>query len=221
MNSYTKPQAIIFDMDGVLIDSEPLWKEAEYEVFLNVGIDIKKQPIPINTTGLRIDEVVATYAHYYPWEDRTVLSVKDDIITCCIEKIMKTQPLIPGVIDALKLCQSQGLKIGLASSSPMRMIKLVIDLFELTPYFEQVGSADSLPYGKPHPDVYLNVAKALQVKPTHCISIEDSLNGMLAAKAARMKSIVIPAKEMQNEACWALADIQLDAITALSIEHLS
>lgn len=213
-------QAVIFDMDGILIDSEPLWKEAEYEIFLELGINIKQQTVPIETTGLRIDEIVAAYAHYYPWEEQSVLQVKDAIIARCIEKIMQTRPFIPEAKAALELCRSLGFKIGLASSSPNRMIKLVLDLFQLTSYFDAYDSADPLVHGKPHPDVYLSVAKMLDVAATQCISIEDSIYGMIAAKAARMKSIVVPTAAAYDDAHWALADIKLHSLSELKKSHL-
>jgi beta-phosphoglucomutase-like phosphatase (HAD superfamily) len=84
-----------------------------------------------------------------------------------------------------------------ASASPLRMLEKVLTMFELRDQFDALASAESLPYSKPHPQVYLNCAASLGVDPMACVALEDSVNGMIASKAARMRSIVVPAEENQ------------------------
>ncbi len=115
------------------------------------------------------------------------------------------------------LCQSLGLKIALASASPHFMLERVLELFNIRHYFSAVVvSAADLAHSKPHPEVYLNAAKALNVAPINCVSLEDSRNGMIACKAARMRSIVVPAAEQFNDKCWGLADVKIASLNELT-----
>jgi sugar-phosphatase len=96
------------------------------------------------------------------------------------------------------MCKAQGLKIGLASASPLRMLEKVLTMFELRDQFDALA-AEMLPFSKPHPQVYLNCAAKLGVNPLNCVALEDSVNGMIASKAARMRSIVVPAAENSRD----------------------
>ncbi|STR39818.1 2-deoxyglucose-6-phosphate hydrolase YniC [Klebsiella michiganensis] len=102
------------------------------------------------------------------------------------------------------MCKAQGLKIGLASASPQRMLEKVLTMFELRDQFDALASAEGLPFSKPHPQVYLDCAARLGVSPMHCVALEDSVNGMIASKAARMRSIVVPEAKIAaiRASCW-------------------
>ncbi|EKN3346464.1 hexitol phosphatase HxpB [Yersinia ruckeri] len=214
-------QAAIFDMDGLLIDSEPLWLQAELDIFNHLGLNTTSRDLLPNTLGLRIDQVVKLWHKTQPWSQPDEAEVCRQIIARAIQLIEKERPLLPGVEHALQLCRHQGLKIGLASASPLNMQNRVLEMFGLTDYFDCRMSAEYLPYSKPHPEVYLNAANALGVDPLHCITLEDSFNGMIATKAARMRSIVIPSAELRNDPRWSLADIQLNSLEKLLAEHIS
>ncbi len=86
--------------------------------------------------------------------------------------------------------------------------------------FDVLVSAEALPYSKPHPQVYLDAAARLNVDPLHCVTLEDSVNGMIATKAARMRSVVVPPAALRNDARWSLADVRLDDLTQLTAAHL-
>jgi sugar-phosphatase len=135
--------------------------------------------------------------------------------------VREKRPLLPGVQQALELCRSLDLNIGLASASPLHMQQQVLKMFDLESYFDQLVSAEYLPYSKPHPEVYLIAAERLGSDPQHCITLEDSFNGMIATKAARMKSIVIPAHEYSQDPRWALADLKLQSLEQLTAAHLA
>lgn len=208
-------EAVIFDMDGILVNSEPFWAAAEKEVFALHGIDPQLSAQSADTTGLRIDQVVQlvlTLAGKPELDDKAIAA---QIIQRVNEEIKRERPIMPGVGHALNLCQRAGLKIGLASASPMSMIRTVVSLFELHPYFITLSSAELLPYSKPHPQVYLNAATALNVDPLHCLAIEDSQNGLIAAKAARMRVISVPAAEQAHLPAWQLADHCLHTLNDL------
>lgn len=212
--------AAIFDMDGLLIDSEPLWDQAELEVMATLGVDTSRRHELPDTLGLRIDLVVALWFAQQPWNGPSLDEVTQRIITRAMTLVEEKRPLLPGVADAIALCKAQGLKVGLASASPLRMLERVLTLFDLREQFDALASAEHLPYSKPHPQVYLDAAAKLGVDPLCCVTLEDSVNGMVATKAARMRSIVVPAEENRSDARWALANVRLNSLTELEPWHL-
>jgi len=219
--SYRRPVlAAIFDMDGLLIDSEPLWDRAELDIFASLNVDITRRHELPDTLGLRIDQTVRMWFEALPWSGPDQQEVTKRIIARAIALVEETRPLLPGVEQALQLCQQQGLKIGLASASPLHMLERVLEMFDLRNYFDVLASAEALPYSKPHPQVYLDAAAKLGIDPLNCVTLEDSFNGMIATKAARMRSIVVPAPEHRDDARWSLANVILDDLTQLKPEHL-
>ncbi|WEP51260.1 hexitol phosphatase HxpB [Cronobacter dublinensis subsp. beijingensis] len=220
MSSPRQILAAIFDMDGLLIDSEPLWDQAELEVMATLGVDTSRRHELPDTLGLRIDLVVELWFAQQPWNGPSVAEVTQRIITRAMTLVEEKRPLLPGVADAIALCKAQGLKVGLASASPLHMLERVLTLFGLRESFDALASAEHLPYSKPHPQVYLNAAAKLGVDPLCCVTLEDSVNGMVATKAARMRSIVVPAEENRSDARWALANVRLHSLTELEPWHL-
>lgn len=219
--SYRRPVlAAIFDMDGLLIDSEPLWDRAELDIFASLGVDLTRRHELPDTLGLRIDQTVRMWYETLPWNGPDQQEVTQCIIARALALVEETRPLLPGVEQALQLCREQGLKIALASASPLHMLERVLEMFNLRHYFDQIASAEHLPYSKPHPQVYLDAAAQLGIDPLNCVALEDSFNGMVASKAARMRSIVVPAAEHRDDARWALANVRLDDLTQLAARHL-
>lgn len=212
--------AAIFDMDGLLIDSEPLWDQAELEVISSLGVDITRRHELPDTLGLRIDMVVDLWYAMQPWSGPSKQEVTDRIIQRAISLVDEKRPLLPGVHEALALCKAQGLKVGLASASPLYMLEKVLSLFELSDSFDALASAQTLPYSKPHPQVYLDCAAKLGVDPLTCVALEDSVNGMIAAKAARMRAIVVPAEENRQDPRYALANVRLESLAQLTAQDL-
>jgi mannitol-1-/sugar-/sorbitol-6-/2-deoxyglucose-6-phosphatase len=204
-------QAAIFDMDGLLVDTEPLWRKAEVEVFGALGVPLT-DALAHTTTGLRVDEVVAHWRARHPWAGTDDARVADDILDAVTALILREGRMLPGVLHALEQVQVAGLKVGLASSSPMRLIEAVLGHFVLRDHFQCWLSAEHEPFGKPHPAVYLRAATALAVPPTACIAFEDSFNGLLAAKSARMRCVLVPAPEARDDQRWGIADAVLDSL---------
>lgn len=212
--------AAIFDMDGLLVDSEPLWDQAELDVIASLGVDISRRHELPDTLGLRIDMVVDLWFAQQPWNGPSRQEVTERIITRAIALVEETKPLLPGVREAVALCKSQGIKVGLASASPLHMLEKVLTMFDLRSSFDTLASAEKLPYSKPHPQVYLDCATKLGIDPLNCVALEDSVNGMIASKAARMRSIVVPAHENQDDPRFVLADVKLTSLTELTAVHL-
>jgi sugar-phosphatase len=204
-------QSVIFDMDGILIDSEPLWKIAEVEAFAKVGLDLTYTDCE-ETVGLRIDEVVQLWHDKVKWTSKTVKEVETDIVDIVIREISAQGKALAGVHESLEMIRSAGYKIGLATSSYERIIDAVVAQLGIGHYFEVMHSAEHELNGKPHPAVFLNCAKKLNVNPKDCLVIEDSFNGVLAAKAARMKVIAIPEKSHQSDPRLIIADSALDSL---------
>jgi HAD superfamily hydrolase (TIGR01509 family) len=216
-------EAVIFDMDGVLIDSEPLWKIAEKKVFAEVGITMTTEMCNL-TMGYRTNEVVDYWYERMPWTGKSKQQVDDDLVSYVIEEIKAEGKVMKGVLESLELIRNNNYKIALASSSAMRIINIVIDKLEIRKYFDVVQSAEKEEYGKPHPAVFLSAAKGLGINPAHCIVIEDSINGVIAAKAAKMKAIAIPDESLAGDKRFAVADLQLNDLTEFNksiIERLS
>ncbi|MEL7695316.1 MULTISPECIES: hexitol phosphatase HxpB [Pantoea] len=212
--------AALFDMDGLLIDSEPLWDQAELDIFSTLDVDLSRRNELPDTLGLRIDQTVRMWYETLPWNGPSQQEVTQRIIARAMTLIEETRPLLPGVEAALQLCRQQNLKIGLASASPLAMLERVLEIFNLRHYFDVLASAEALPYSKPHPQVYLNAAASLAIDPLNCVTLEDSFNGMIATKAARMRSIVVPAAVHRDDPRWALADVRLDDLTQLTLADL-
>ncbi|ATG00775.1 2-deoxyglucose-6-phosphatase [Lelliottia amnigena] len=212
--------AAIFDMDGLLIDSEPLWDRAELDVMASIGVDISRRAELPDTLGLRIDMVVELWFAHQPWNGPSREEVTARVIDRAISLVEEKRPLLPGARDAIALCKSQGLKIGLASASPLHMLEKVLEMFDLRDSFDALASAEKLPYSKPHPQVYMDCAAKLGVDPLACVALEDSVNGMIASKAARMRSIVVPAEEGQHDPRFALANAKLTSLVDLTPAHL-
>ncbi len=202
---------VLFDMDGLLLDTEPLWGESMLRI-------AHKHKIPITpkrfkeTTGLRIYEVTDHWAIHYPWEGKTAREVADEILEDIIAASKDKGTVLKGGEQALKLLRKHHFKIGLASSSPKHMIDALVDHFGLTKYFDVITSADVVELGKPHPAVFIHCAASLGAKPNECLVLEDSVNGMIAGKAARMKVIVVPDELHFDDPRFSLADGKLRSL---------
>ena len=202
-------EAVIFDMDGVLIDSEPLWKIAMEETFHSVGCMITRTDFQ-KTVGLRIDEVIMFWYQEVGWDTYSPVDLEKKIINRMVELISANGKPLKGVVETLKYLRENEIKIGLATSSYTVLIEAVLKTLNLKDKFDFVHSAENEEYGKPHPAVYLSVAKALNVKPQKCLVIEDSLNGIISGKAAQMKVVCIPEKTHHPEPKLSVADYMFD-----------
>src|SRR5690606_29822710 len=121
---------------------------------------------------------------------------------------------------SLNTFREHDFKIGLASSSPFRMIEELITHFGLTDYFDCIVSADSVAFGKPHPGVFLYAAQQLNAAPHQCLVLEDSMNGVIAAKSARMNVIAIPDTLHFDDPRFSLADIKLRSLEELKMSTI-
>lgn len=179
-------EAVIFDMDGVIIDTEKIWKQAEREVFSALGVEVTLENSRV-TESMTTSEVAHFWFERFPWKGTSLRETEQQVIRRVSELIECEDCLIPGVKDFLEDLRSQKLKIGLATNSPLVIIPTVLGRLQITHLFDTVSSAEMEEKGKPHPAVYLTTAKKLNVAPANCLVIEDSYSGMLAAKNAGME----------------------------------
>jgi len=210
-------EAVIFDMDGILINSEPMWRDAEIEVFKQVGLHLKESDCT-ETMGVPIREVVEYHFRKTPWKGPTTEEVTNQIIAAMVKEIRENGKIIPGAAKAIEFVKSKKVRIALASSSNYRLIETVLKTLGLENMFEIIHSAEEEPMGKPDPGVYLSTAKKLGVPASHCLAIEDSVNGVLAAKAAGMKCIAIPDKRIKEQEKYEAADLVLKDLTQIDTQ---
>ena len=202
---------VIFDMDGLLVDSEPLWEQATAQVFIEYGVKLSNQQY-ISTTGLRTKEFVQWWFRHFNIGEQEVGKAENNIIDIVIGKVEKQGNMMPGVHYIIDLFHEKKFKIGLASSSPQRLIDVVLKLTGIGPYVNATASAEHLSYGKPHPQVYLDCAETLKSHPYECICFEDSFNGMIAAKAAKMKCVIVPHHSQLKDERFGAADLKLSSL---------
>lgn len=213
-------EAVIFDMDGLLIDSEPLWRIAETRAMNAIGVPMVEQD-GFLTMGLRTDEVVEFWYARHPWPEPSKREVEGAITGQLIALIEERGEALPGAAEAVRAVHAAEYRVGLASSSAMEIIQAVLNRIGLHSDFDVLCSAEHEPYGKPHPAVYIECARQLGVAPDRCLALEDSPAGVLAAKAARMTCIAIPPHELQDDSRYCIADLQLASIEQFGVDTIA
>jgi HAD superfamily hydrolase (TIGR01509 family) len=208
--------AVIFDLDGVLVDSEPLWEDVRRRFALAHGgrwvADAQRMMMGMSS---------GEWARFM----RTQLGValaEPDIVAGVVDGMAARYrvgvPLLPGAVDAVRRLAARW-PLGLASSANRQLIDIVLAAARLDAYFTTTVSSEEVPRGKPAPDVYLEVSGRLGVAPSHCSAIEDSTNGLLAAQAAGMRVIAVPRAGYPPEPeALARADAAIPDLSALSLE---
>lgn len=179
---------VIFDMDGVLVDSEKHWAIIEAE-FLAGRIPVPHDEYHKDIVGMSISEIYDHLKSRYDiqMEKKEFLKSYDEM---AVDIYKKSSNLLPNVMDFLVLLRNGGYTLALASSSPRFWISMTVERFELEPFFKVTVSASEIKCkGKPAPDIYLYTAEQLAKRPGNCLALEDSKNGILSAKEAGMKCI--------------------------------
>lgn len=190
-------KAVIFDMDGVMIDSEPLWEKTERILLARRGIDYSPE-YRDRIVGLNQNDSGRLLIDTFKLEETVsdIIDERVDILTAIYEEELELVPQLVPLLDELR---RENYPLAVASSSPLRVVNFVLDMFSLHEYFNEVVSGDCAENGKPHPEIYLQAAERLGVKPEECVAIEDSINGVKSAKAAGMYCIAIPDKRLSPD----------------------
>ena len=210
-------KALVFDMDGVIVDSEPLWRRAMIKGFNGIGIPFNEEDCR-KTQGTRFKEVVELWLGIHKVTTVTAPELEHHIVQILLQLINEEGEAIAGVMDIVREGIDKGLKIGLATSSSHELMYTVLEKLQIRNHFNALVSAEHMTFGKPHPEVFLQCAEQLKVSPASCLVLEDSVNGIVAAKAAQMTVIAIPDSEHTHLKQFALADYKVaNMIEALRI----
>jgi len=213
---------VVFDLDGLLVDSEPFWRRAEMEVFATVGIHLTEAETR-QTMGLRIDDAVRHWYERRPWTGRDPVEVERAVTARVAELIESEGAPMPGALDVVDLCRDRSIPMAVCSGSYAQVIEAALDRLKLSSSMATWHSAEWEPLGKPHPGVYLSTAAKLGVDPTACLAFEDSFNGAISAKAARMRVVAVPEPAALASPRWGFCDLvlaSLDAFDEAALESL-
>ncbi len=213
-------EAVIFDMDGVLIDSEPFHLVVNEKIFANLGINLSEDEYHsfIGTTHKDMwSTIKKRYNLPQSVPELVNMQVSGNINYIKNEEIGPIK--IKGVTELLSKIARENIKIGIASSSPTEVIELVLNKLGISDYFSGVVGGEEIKKGKPSPDIFLKAAKRLDAKPSDCIVIEDSKNGVLAAKAAGMRCVGFKNPNSGNQDLGK-ADLIVDNYNSLKVRIL-
>lgn len=212
-------KTVIFDMDGLLIDSEPMWQSAERQVFTSVGVNVSKE-LALQTACMTTREVTEFWFNHSPWQHRDLNQVENDVIDTVATLIQTQGKAMPGVEPTLELLRRHDCKIGLATNSPYRLIPVVLKKLGIEDFFDSIVSSEQVEHGKPRPDVYLTALDKLNASASEAVAIEDSASGLQAAKAATIKTVVVPASQQFEHASYDAADLKLRSLADFDTVHL-
>ncbi len=209
-------------MDGVIIDSEPLWEKSESIMLKQKGFagnETYRKEYRKKIMGLNQRDSVRLLKETFELDEspEEILRTRLEILLELYEKELR---LSDGVPELLKTLSGEKLiKTALASGSPMKVIEFVLEKFSLGDTFRIKVSGDCVEKGKPHPDIYLETARRLGVSPGECVAIEDSINGIVSAKDAGMRCIAVPDPRIAAED-YPKADIFRKNVSEISIEDI-
>jgi sugar-phosphatase len=183
--------AAIFDMDGLLIDSEPLWRRVEMTIFERLGVPLTEERC-VETRGMVVSEVTRHWYELDPWTGPSPEAVAEEIVEAMATELATGVVLKAGAVAALSSCRAHGLRLAIASSSPARLIEVVVEASGLVGWFSVLHSGQEEKVGKPDPAVFLTTARHLGVAAGRCVVFEDSPAGVRAAIDAGMRCVAVP-----------------------------
>jgi HAD superfamily hydrolase (TIGR01509 family) len=211
-------QAVVFDLDGVLIDSERVWNAVREQVVREQGGTWRAEATTA-MMGMSSPEWSA-YMHDSLGVQMQPDAIADEVVRRMEDRYRAAPPLIDGAREAV-LAMAQRWPLGVASSANARLIELVLELAGLRGRFAAVVSSEEVARGKPAPDVYLEAARRLGFEPSCCAAVEDSANGLRAARAVHMLVVAIPNRDYPpDEQELALADVVIGSLSELRPELL-
>jgi len=213
-------KAVIYDMDDLMVNSNPLHIQASEKVFRKYGIDLEKIPQNIRSgfIGMRVADILRFVVDYFNLvlDFEKLRKQRSKIFFSLVAKELKA---MPGLMQSLEFFKKNNFKIALASSGTKEYINLVLKKFKLAKYFDVVVSGDDVKFGKPDPETYLIACKKLQIMPKKIIVLEDASKGIEAAKTAGCICIAVknPYTLKQN---LAAADLIINSLTDLNSKTL-
>ncbi len=213
-------KAVIFDMDGLLIDSEPLWERAETEVFSALGVQITPE-LKKQTAHRTTDEVTAFYFNLFPWQGPSQAEVEQRVIDRVIELVEAEGKALPGVFALLTALQDRNIPFALATNSTREIMQRTLKHLDVIHLFAHLCCADDVAKGKPEPDIYLLAADKLGMSPTACLVFEDSVTGMTAGHKAGMAVTVVPGRQDLDDPRFDIAQYKLKSLEDVDLSLFS
>ena len=211
--------AVVFDLDGVLVDSEQLWAAAREQLVRERGGTWRE-----NATRAMMGMSSREWSRYMHDELQVDLppeAISSEVVARLERLYRERLPLLPGASEAVAAMHARW-PLGLASSANPEIIELVLELAELGRLFAATVSSEEVPRGKPAPDVYLETARRLGVRPDRCAAVEDSSNGLRSAAAAGMTVVAVPNPHFPpEEDTLRLAAIVIESLNELRPELLA
>jgi HAD superfamily hydrolase (TIGR01509 family) len=209
-------EAVVFDLDGVLLDSEQVWDEAREQLAKERGgrwhYQAQKDMMGMSSTEW------SRYMHERIGLPEAPEEINREVVERLSASYREHLPALPGAKEAVERLAARW-RLGLASSSNRELIDLALELLGVKQFFAVTVSSEEVARGKPAPDVYLEAVRRLGVEPAHAAAVEDSSNGILAAKAAGMRVLAIPNRHFPpGEEALAQADVVLDSLAELTAE---
>lgn len=220
INMLQNIDAVIFDMDGTIIDSMWMWKDIDIEYLKIHGIKMPKD-LQKSVEGLSFTETAVYFKDRFNLSD-TVEKIKDDWNKMAWSKYETEVPLKEDVLEFLTYLKQNNIKMGIATSNYRKLTDLVLDKLKIREYFDSVRTADEVQSGKPSPDIYLLVAKDLNVEPSRCLVFEDVVHGIMAGLSANMKVCAVYDEHSKNDSKQkkALADYYIHSMSEVLKEKL-
>lgn len=207
---------VIFDMDGLLIDSEPTWKRVEQQALQQaLGLELSLTELK-RFTGRATRDFVRLIAQHHPELNVDQPALMQLILDMMAEQIVDA-PVLPGALDLINHLTEQSIPMAIASSTPRRLIESVVERHQFP--IDIITSGAEVKASKPHPEVFLQAAERLGADPFECWVFEDSLNGVIAARAASMRVVAVPVSDYQPIAHFSIAD-RLDANLSVTLEAI-
>jgi len=207
-------EAVVFDLDGVLVDSEHVWDEVREALARERGGRWHERA-QADMMGMSSTEW-SRYMHETIGLAEPPEEINAEVVRRMLERYRAELPLIEGAVDAVRRL-SGPFRLAVASSSNRELIEAVLDAARIAPLFEVTVSSEEVGRGKPAPDVYLEAARRLRLQPAACAAVEDSANGIRAAHAAGMRVVAVPNRRYPPApAALALADVTLASLDGLT-----
>lgn len=208
-------EAVIFDMDGVISDTEHVQATAESEILNAKGIALTPEQVTAQYAGIPDKSIFEMLLKKYDLPLDKLRNMVDEKWHIVFEKTSNGIVAMPGAIELIGQCRGAGVKTAVASSSTVEFIQFVLTQLKIRDKFDAIASGDEVLRGKPNPDIFILVAKKLGVKPQNCVVIEDGLSGMIGAKKAGMKAVGLVS-------CYGNypADLTVTSLKQLSVDKL-
>ena len=208
-------QALLFDCDGIIADSEAHWNQIDREHLSAFGVPDYAGQLKGNVIGTSFSTTIGFYREHFG-----ITAPLDEMLAHRTEVAARFYaeqiPIYPGTRETLARCRALNLKMAVATSSVGRLIRPFLQRHAIEQYFDFIVTGEQVENGKPHPDIYLKAAAGVQTAPAQCLVIEDALSGLESGRAAGARTVALPDPRWHDVALFAgKADFQIEELSEL------